>query len=72
MSELLLHGRAVTDIEIDGVDTRDYPDFCDAFISAARYEDTGAALTDEELDELHEAGGDVYASELAAEWCMGG
>ncbi len=38
-------------IEIDGVDTRDYPDFCDAYFTAAKFED-GLDLTDEELEEL--------------------
>jgi hypothetical protein len=38
-------------IEIDGVDTSDYPDFVDAFISAANFED-GTPLTDDELDQL--------------------
>ena len=40
------------DIELDGVDPSDYPDFCDAFISYAAYDDR--PLTDEELDELNE------------------
>ncbi len=25
----------IEDVEVDGIDTRDYPDFCDAFIAAA-------------------------------------
>jgi hypothetical protein len=48
--------RDVYDIEIDGVDTRDYPDFCDAFFAAARWIATDKELTDDELDEL----GDNY------------
>ena len=35
-------------IELDGVDTNDYPDFCDAFITYA--EINGRVLTDHELD----------------------
>ena len=38
-------------IEIDGVDMMDYPDFCDAYISYAEYDD-GTPLTDNELDGL--------------------
>jgi len=38
-------------IEVDGVDSSDYPDFADAFISYAEYED-GTPLTDDELDKL--------------------
>ena len=50
-----LNGRKVVDVEVDGVDTRDYPDFCDAYFSNAVYEDTGEELTDEELEQLQDA-----------------
>ena len=53
-----LNGRKVIDIEVDGVDSRDYPDFADAHFSYACYED-GTALTDEELDKLAEQNADV-------------
>ena len=46
-------------IEIDGVDSTDYPDFSDAYISAAEFED-GTPLTDDELDQL----GDEMSDEL--------
>lgn len=46
-------------IEIDGIDYRDYPDFVDAFISYAEYED-GTELTDSELDVLNENSDFVY------------
>ena len=45
-------------IEIDGIDTKDYPDFCDAYISSADYD--GVPMTDEQLDELNEDGDYVY------------
>lgn len=38
-------------IEIDGIDRRDYPDFVDAYIVYAEFED-GTELTPEEIDEL--------------------
>jgi len=38
-------------IEIDGIDRRDYPDFCDAYISSATFED-GTPLSDEEVTSL--------------------
>ena len=44
--------------EIDGVDTRDAPDFCDAFVSYAEHED-GTPLTQKELDDLNENHGDI-------------
>ena len=64
-----LNGREVVDVEVDGVDTRDYPDFCDAYFSYAVWEDTGEELTDEELEELTEKYSDVL-NELAFESCI--
>ena len=46
-------------LEIDGIDTRDYPDFCDAYICGGYHED-GTPLTDAELDELNEDSSLVY------------
>jgi hypothetical protein len=46
-----LNGRAVVNVEIDNVDMRDYPDFCDAYFSYAEYAD-GVKLSDDELDQL--------------------
>jgi hypothetical protein len=50
---LMLNGKEVDEksIEIDGVDRRDYPDFSDAYISAANYMD-GTPLSDKEIEEL--------------------
>ena len=42
----------VEDVEIDGINPRDYPDFCDAFILEATYK--GREMTDEELEALNE------------------
>jgi hypothetical protein len=50
-TKLQLNGRAVVDAKIDGIDMRDYPDFCDAYFDSACYED-GTVLTDDELIEL--------------------
>ena len=50
-TKLELNGRAVIDAKIDGIDMRDYPDFCDAYFDSAFYED-GTALTDDELIQL--------------------
>lgn len=51
---ITLKNRAVEIEGVDGVDPRDYPDFCDAYISNAYWEDTGAELTDEELELLRD------------------
>jgi len=37
-------------IVVAGIDPKDYPDFCDAYIESA--ERDGIPLTDQELDEL--------------------
>ena len=51
---LLLNGRTVVDAEVDGVDSRDYPDFCDAYFCSAFYEDSGVALSEDDLILLDE------------------
>ena len=45
-------------IEIDGVDRRDHPDYSDAYISYAEYED-GTPVPDELLDQLTDEHSDV-------------
>jgi len=50
--------KKIDNIEIDGIDTKDYPDFCDAYISSADYD--GVPMTDEQLDELNEDRDYVY------------
>ena len=44
---------------VDGIDTRDYPDFCDAYFSAGCYLD-GTELPDDLLEELSEDGDLVH------------
>jgi hypothetical protein len=51
-TELELNGRTVVDATVDGIDMRDYPDFCDAYFDTAFYEDNNTALTDDELNQL--------------------
>jgi hypothetical protein len=38
----------ISDIEFDGIDTEDYPDFCDAFIISASHD--GEPMTEEQLE----------------------
>ena len=54
----ILNGKKVVDLEVDGVDSRDYPDFSDAYFSYGCYED-GAELTDDELNKLTDLASDV-------------
>ena len=54
----ILNGKKVIDLEVDGVDSRDYPDFSDAYFSGGCYED-GTPLTEDELNKLTDVAGDV-------------
>ena len=42
----------IMDPEVEGIDYKDAPDFCDAFISSAQYGDR--KMTDAELEVLNE------------------
>jgi len=57
-------GRVVCDIEVEDIALWDAPDFCDAYISSARWEDTGELLNDEELNALNEDRDVVYEAVL--------
>jgi len=52
----------VDNVEFDGVNEEDYPDFADAFIYSADY--GGSEMTEEEIDALHEQYPDWVYSEL--------
>jgi hypothetical protein len=54
----ILNGKKVIDLEVDGIERGDYPDFCNAYFSSGCYED-GTPLTDDELDKLTDLAGDV-------------
>jgi hypothetical protein len=54
----ILNGKNVVNLQVDGVDSRDYPDFSDAYFSGGCYED-GTPLTDDELERLADLAGDV-------------
>lgn len=45
-------------IEVEGIDTKDYPDFCDAHVSYAEYK--GRELSQDELDWVNEHTDFVY------------
>ena len=54
----VLNGKNVVDLEVDGVDSRDFPDFSYAYFSSGCYED-GTPLTEDELEHLSILAGDV-------------
>lgn len=41
----------IDNIEVDGIDTADYPDFADAYIANADYD--GIPMTEKQLDEVN-------------------
>ena len=48
----------IDDIEVDGIDYRDAPDFCDAYISYATYK--GKEMTESQLERLNDNSDFVY------------
>jgi hypothetical protein len=42
----------IDNIVFDGIDTSDYPDFCDAYITSADYD--GRPMTEAEIESLDE------------------
>jgi hypothetical protein len=52
--------KLIEDVQVEGIDYADYPDFCDAFIASAIYD--GRPMSDEMLDELNEDYDFVYES----------
>jgi hypothetical protein len=60
MDKVTINGKPVNirSIEVDGVDTRDYPDFADSYATYAEFED-GTPLSDQELELLQDKHGDV-------------
>jgi len=53
----------IDNIQIDGIDWNDYPDFTDAYISGA--DKDGIPMSDEELDELNDDRCYVYELVIA-------
>ena len=50
----------ITNIEFDGIDDNDYPDFVDAHIISADYD--GEPMTEEQIIEINEDGDFVHDS----------
>ena len=53
-----MYYKLIENIELDGIDAKDYPNFCDAFIVNADYD--GKPMTDDQLDEINEDSDFVY------------
>ncbi len=52
LKERKLNTSKLESVEVDGIDFKDYPDFCDAYISYAEID--GIELTDEQYDEVND------------------
>ena len=50
--------KKIDNIEVDGIDFKDYPDFSNAYIVSADYD--GVPMTDEQLDEINDDGDFQY------------
>jgi hypothetical protein len=48
---MTLDYKLIKDIEFDGIDHSDYPDYCDAYIVRAEY--NGKEMTEDQLTELN-------------------
>jgi hypothetical protein len=48
----------IDNIEFEGIDPNDYPDYCDAYIISADYD--GREMTEDEIEELNDDSGFVY------------
>ena len=48
----------IDNVDVQGIDTTDYPDFCNAYIASADYD--GKPMTDKQLDEINDDGDFVY------------
>ena len=59
-----LNNLEVTDVEVDGIDMKDYPDFVDAYIDSAKFVSSGKELTDEQLVELQEENSDLFYEDV--------
>lgn len=48
----------ISDVELEGIDYSDYPDFCDAYIADASYD--GEPMTNEQLEIINNDSDFVY------------
>lgn len=71
MNKIYIGGKKVDNstIEIDGIDKNDYPDFCDAFVDYAKFDD-GTELQFHELDIITDKHNEIV-NELAYQKFLG-
>ncbi len=54
----------VTDVEVDGIDMKDYPDFVDAYVDSAKFVSSGKPLYDDERMELQNQNIDKFYEDI--------
>ena len=59
-----LENRIVENVEVDGIDMKDYPDMVMAYVSKATFKDSGVELDDDQLIELQENNADAFYESL--------
>tara|TARA_Y200000002_G_scaffold269128_1_gene223854 strand:+ start:124 stop:354 length:231 start_codon:yes stop_codon:yes gene_type:complete len=59
-----LNNLEVTDVEVDGIDMKDYPDFVMAYIDSAKFVSSGKELNDVELMELQNQNVDKFYEDV--------
>lgn len=47
--------KELENIVVDGIDYKDYPDFCDAYVSQASWKSNGQLLSEEECENIDES-----------------
>ena len=59
--------KKISNITVGGIDTTDYPDFCDAYIQSADYD--GEPMTNDEIDELNDNHSDFVYDAVMDQLC---
>lgn len=55
--------KLITNVEIEGIDPKDHPEFADAYIQSAEYD--GKPMTEDQLDKINADSGFVHEQVLA-------
>ena len=50
--------KKITNVVLDGIDSDDYPDFCDVYIVSADYD--GEPMSEDQIDKLNEDSDFIY------------
>jgi hypothetical protein len=52
LNKVKIDTKKVSNVVVDNIDFKDYPDFCDAYIVSADYD--GVPMTDEQIEEINQ------------------